>query len=178
MFNGNHKRGLIGAVVAGLAISGAFAGPAMAAPEVVTGTTLGTLSLATGTGATFATNFTPGATATANGSLLATNTASSSTLTVGDAGAAPAGKMRAAGAGCTGSDANLTDTLTTNVTGTGMTSSGATAIPASASPATVATAAAPFAARVLTTGYSQSIPAAQVMLTGCVYSLTATYTLQ
>jgi hypothetical protein len=31
---------------------------------------------------------------------------------------------------------------------------------------------------VLTTNYSQIIPTAQSMLTGCVYSLTATYTLQ
>lgn len=162
----------VGATVA----LGAFAGPAMAATELVSGTTLGTLSL-TGTSATFLTNFTPGGTATANGLLTATNTAASSTLTVGDAGTG-VGRMIAAGTGCTGSDATLTNSLTTNVTGSGITSSGATAIPVSTSPATVATAAAPMAAKLLTTGYSQAIPAAQVMLTGCVYTLTATYTLQ
>jgi hypothetical protein len=42
----------------------------------------------------------------------------------------------------------------------------------------VATASAPLAAAALTTSYSQAIPSAQVMLTGCVYTLTATYTLQ
>jgi hypothetical protein len=34
------------------------------------------------------------------------------------------------------------------------------------------------AANLLTTNYSQAIPSAQVMLAGCVYTLTATYTLQ
>jgi hypothetical protein len=158
---------------------GAFAGPAMAASsagELVSGTTLGTLAL-TGSTATFATNFDPGGTATANGLLTATNTAGSSTLTVGDAGTG-AGHMVKAAAGCTGSDAQLTNALTTNVTGTGVTSAGAKAIPASTSPVTVATASAPLAAAALTTGYSQVIPSSQVMLTGCVYSLTATYTLQ
>jgi hypothetical protein len=160
--------------------TGALASPAFAAQssgELVSGTTLGTLAL-TGTSATFTTNFTPGGTATATGLLTATNTAASSTLTVGDSGAAPAGHMRATGGTCTGSDADLTNALTTNVTGTGITSSGVTAIPAAASAATVATAAVPIAAKALTTNYSQSIPAAQVMLTGCVYTLTATYTLQ
>ena len=34
------------------------------------------------------------------------------------------------------------------------------------------------AANLLTTSYSQVIPSAQVMLAGCVYTMTATYTLQ
>jgi len=155
-----------------------FASPALAvgAGELVSGTTLGTLAL-TGTSATFGTNFDPGGTATANGLLTATNTAASSTLTVGDAGTG-AGHMVKAASGCTGSDAQLTNALTTNVTGTGVTSAGVKSIPASASPVTVATASAPIAAAALTTAYSQSIPTSQVMLTGCVYTLTATYTLQ
>jgi hypothetical protein len=157
---------------------GAFAGPAMAAGagELVSGTTLGTLAL-TGTAATFTTNFTPGGTATANGLLTATNTAASSTLTVGDAGTG-AGHMVKAASGCVGSDNQLTNALTTDVTGTGVTSAGVKSIPAAATPVTVATAGAPIAAAALTTAYSQAIPAAQVMLTGCVFSLTATYTLQ
>jgi hypothetical protein len=44
---------------------------------------------------------------------------------------------------------------------------------------TVASASAqPLAANLLTTNYSQTIPSNEVMLTGCVYSLTSTYTLQ
>jgi len=157
---------------------GAFAGPAMAATagELVQGTTLGTLALS-GSAATFTTNFDPGGTATASGLLTATNTAASSTLTVGDAGTGAGHMIKTVGVTCTGSDAQLTNALTTNVTGTGVTSSGAKSIPASGSPVTVATAAAPISAAALTTAYSQAIPAAQVMLTGCVFSLTATYTL-
>lgn len=149
---------------------------AATAGELVSGTTLGTLAL-TGSAATFTTNFAPGSTATANGLLTATNTAAASTLTVGDAGTG-AGHMKAAGAGCTGSDALLTNALTTDLTGTGITSAGVKSIPASTSPVTVATASAPMAAVAITTSYSQVLPSAQVMLTGCVYSLTATYTLQ
>jgi hypothetical protein len=36
----------------------------------------------------------------------------------------------------------------------------------------------PLAASLLTANYSQSIGSAETLLTGCVYSLTATYTLQ
>jgi hypothetical protein len=163
---------------------GSVAAPAMAAAgadNVVSGTTLGLLSLTSVTPAVFTTNFTPGGTAatTTNGTLLATNTAASSTLTVGDGGADPAGHMRATGGTCTGSDASLTNALSTTLTAAaGITSSGSVPIPAIASPATVATAAIPIAAKTLTAAYGQVIPAAQVMLTGCVYTLTATYTLQ
>lgn len=164
----------MGALVA-LAICAAPA-PAATSGELVTGTTLGTLSLV-GTSATFTTNFSPGGTATANGALTATNTAASSTLTVGDAGTG-AGHMVKAATGCAGSDAQLTNALSVAVTGTGFSSAGAKSIPDAASPVTVATASAPFGATVLTTAYSQVLPSAQVMLAGCVYSLTATYTLQ
>ena len=156
---------------------GAFAGPAMAAGagEVVSGTTLGTLAL-TGTSATFTTGFDPGGTAAASGLLTATNTAATSTLTVLDAVATAPGHMLAAGTGCTGSAPSLTNALTTNVTGSGVTGAGAKSITGTAT--TVASATAPLAAAALSTAYTQVIPSAQVMLTGCVYSLTASYTLQ
>lgn len=170
---------LIALTTGAIAALAAFAGPAAAASssgELVSGTTAGTLAL-TGSPASFGTSLAPGATATASGQLTATNTAASSTLTVGDAGTG-AGHMVAAATGCTGSDAQLTNSLTTAVTGTGITSSGRVSIPASTALVTVATASAPLAAAALTTAYSQVVPATQVMLAGCAYSLTATYTLQ
>lgn|GEM_PF-3128711 len=162
----------VGAVVA----VGAFAAPAQAADQLVTGTTQGVLALTAGTAPLFTTNFQPGGTATANGTMTATNTAASSTLAVIDNAVTTAGKMDAAtGATCTGSDASLTNALTTGVTGSGVTTSGVKTL--SGTGQTVATAAAPISAVVLTAAYSQVIPSAQLMLTGCVYTLTATYTL-
>jgi hypothetical protein len=166
------------AAVAAVAM-GATAGSAMAATagEIVSGTTLGTLAL-TGSFATFTTGFEPGGTATATGLLTATDTNGSATLTVGDSGTGVGHMIKATGSTCTGSDAQLANALTTNVTGTGFTSAGAKAIPIASSPVTVATAAAPIALDLLLTTYTQVIPGSEVMLTGCVYSLTATYTLQ
>ena len=130
------------------------------------------LSLTIGTSATFS-NFRPGQTATGSGSLLAT-ALPPWTLTVADLGAG-AGRMVKSATGCAGSDAQLTNALTVTVTGSG-TSAGAKSISATAT--TVASGSNILAATVLTTNYSQVIPASQTMLTGCVYRLTATYTLQ
>ena len=170
----------IGCVVA-LAAVAAEAAPALAASsgENVSGTTLSELSLTAGTGALFTTNFSPGNTATATGALTATDTNSSWTLQVQDTASSNAGKMKAAATGCTGSSAAIANPLAVNVTSPlgGVTSAGSVSI--SGTNQTVASASAqPLAANVLTTNYSQTIPSSEVMLTGCVYSLTATYTLQ
>lgn len=168
---------LAACVVATAAVA-VFAAPAGAATEVVSGTTTGTLALANGTGATFLTNFTPGGTATASGSLTATDTSPSWTLSVKDAAATNAGHMAAAASGCTGSDASLTNALQTHVTSAlgGVTSAGPVSISGTNQTVASATAQA-LAASVLTTAYTQVIPSTQVMVTGCAYSLTATYTL-
>jgi hypothetical protein len=168
-------------VVVMVGASGVFATSAMAASsgESVSGTTLSALSLTAGTGAVFATNFSPGNTAAATGALTATDTNASWTLQVQDTASSNAGKMKAAATGCTGSDANLANALQTKVTSLlgGVTSNGFVSI--SGTNQTVASATAqPLAANVLTTNYQQVIPSSEVMLTGCVYSLTATYTLQ
>jgi hypothetical protein len=168
----------LAAIGATLALA-TFSSSAMAAGEAVSGTTTGTLSLAAGTGAVFASNFTPGGTATQTGVLTATDTSPSWTLQVQDTAATNAGKMKAAATGCTNSDAALTNSLTVNVTSllSGVTSNGVTTI--AGTNATVASATSVLlAANVFTTNYSQSIPAAQKMLVGCVYTMTATYTLQ
>jgi hypothetical protein len=130
------------------------------------------LSLTIGTSATFS-NFRPGQTATGSGSLLAT-ALPPWTLTVADLGSG-AGHMVRAATGCTDSDPQLTNALTVTVTGSG-TSAGAKAIGATAT--TVASGGNILVATVLNTNYSQVIPPSQTMRTGCVYSLTATYTLQ
>lgn len=172
----SRRMRLAGFLVAGAAVAmGTFAGPAQAAEQLVTGTTQGVLALTAGTAPLFTTGFQPGGTATANGTMTATNTAALSTLTVVDSAATTPGNMDATGATCTGSDTSLTNALTTGVTGTGVTTSGVKTLSETAQ--TVATAAAPISAAVLTAAYSQAIPAAQLMLTGCVYTLTATYTL-
>jgi hypothetical protein len=132
------------------------------------------LSLTVGTGASLS-PFQPGHTATGSGSLTAIDLLPW-TLTVMDAGAG-AGHMVRAGTGCTGSDAQLTDSLTVTVTAGGITSAGQKAIGATAT--TLATGSGTLSGGiVLTTAYSQIIPSSQAMLTGCAYSLTATYTLQ
>lgn len=131
------------------------------------------LSLAVGTGATLA-PLQPGRTATGGGSLTVVDL-SPWTLTVMDTGTGAGHLVKAAGPTCTGSDAQLANPLTVTVTGLGVASTGSTTIGATA--ATVATGGLT-AGLGLTTAYSQIIPASQTMLTGCAYSLTATYTLQ
>ena len=135
------------------------------------------LSLTAGTGATLA-PFQPGQTATGSGLLTAVDSNPTWTLTVADAGAG-AGHMVKAATGCTGSSAQLTDALTVDVTSLvgAVNSAGSKAISATAT--TVASGSgALLLPTLLTTSYSQTIPASQAMLTGCAYTLTATYTLQ
>ncbi|MEA2271305.1 MAG: hypothetical protein QOI98_13 [Solirubrobacteraceae bacterium] len=146
-----------------------LAAVALAAPA----TPASALSLTIGTSASFA-NFRPGQTATGAGSLIAT-ALPPWTLTVADLGPG-AGHMVKAATGCTGSDAQLTNALTVTVTGSGFTSAGSKAISGTAT--TVASGSNVLVAAVLATNYSQVIPTSQTMLTGCVYTLTATYTLQ
>jgi hypothetical protein len=171
---------LLAAAGATLAL-GAFAAPAMAitAGEAVSGTTATSLALTAGTGAVFATNFQPSATATQSGALTATDTNPSWTLQVQDNAATNPGKLQAAATGCTGSDAVLANALTVTVSSGlgGVVSAGSKTISGTAQ--TVASATSQLlAANVLTTAYSQVIPATEVMKSGCLYSLTSTYTLQ
>lgn len=130
------------------------------------------LSLTIGTNATLA-PFQPGQTATGSGTITVAAPLGSWTLKVQDS--AGGGFMARAATGCAGSDAQLTNRLSVTVTGSGVTSAGSKLIGTTATqvangPLTVAT--------ILTTAYAQIIPASQIMLTGCGYTLTATYTLQ
>ena len=85
----------------------------------------------------------------------------------------------AAAVGCSGSDSSLANPLSVRVSSPlgGVTSAGAVSI--SGTDTTVASATNQLlAANVLTTNYSQVIPSTEVMATGCIYTMTATYTLQ
>ena len=125
-------------------------------------------------------NFAPGNTATGSGTLTATDTDSPSwTLQAQDVGSG-SGKMVASAAGCAGSSPTLDNALRLSISGT---LSGVTYTPAiglSAANQTVASAtnASMLAPTTFTPNYVQVIPATQAMLTGCVYTITVTYTLQ
>jgi hypothetical protein len=127
-------------------------------------------------------NLAPGQTATGASSLSLLDTLSSSwTLQAQDSGSG-AGHMVAGGTGCTGSSATLTNPLKVLVTPTGSllghaTSAGQISLTSSAQTVATGTAAI-LSTATLDTGYTQVIPSAQRMLTGCSYSLTVTYTLQ
>jgi hypothetical protein len=147
--------------------------------HLLRGTAVATISLSNGTGAALTTNFNPGGTATASGALTATDTSPSWTLSVKDAAASNPGHMAAGAVGCGGSAPSLTNALQVQVTSAlpGAVSAGTISI--TGTDQTVASATNQLlATSVMTTNYTQVIPASQVMRTGCVYSLTATYTLQ
>jgi hypothetical protein len=164
------------------AIAALTLGPATAQAasgnQAVSGTSLGVLAiLATPT--TFTTGFQAGSTATTTGLLTLTDTNPSWSLSVSDSAAGTPGHMVAAASGCSGSEPSLQNPLTVDVTSLlgGATSAGPVSI--SGSPQTVNSATNQLlAANVFTTNYSQTINSTENLLAGCVYSLTATYTLQ
>jgi hypothetical protein len=167
--------------VLALAMSAACTSSAYASTtgtEVVTGTTLGTLALV-GTPVAFTTGFAPGQTASSTGALEAIDTSPSFTLSVSDAATGSPGHMVAAGVGCTGSEAHLHNPLSVSATTAagGVTSAGAVSISGALQTVASATAAAP-GLTSFTTHFSQVLTAGEAMLTGCVYSLTSTFTLQ
>jgi hypothetical protein len=166
---------LLTAAAVAVPISSASAG---VTSEAVNGTTLGSLAIAAGTGAVFSSGFSPGNTATSTGVLTATDTSASWTLKARDAGAG-AGHMVAAGLGCTGSSSQLVNATSVAVTSPlgGVTSAGPVSL--SGTDQTVASATNQLlAANALTTNYSVVLPSSEIMLTGCVYSQSVTYTLQ
>jgi hypothetical protein len=159
-------------------LAGATGAGAASTTQPVSGTALETIAIAV-TPAAFTTNFRAGSTATTTGVLTATDTNASWSLAVHDTATSNPGHMGAAALGCSGSEAKLENPLSVSVTSVleKVTSAGAVSI--SGSPQTVASSTSqPLAAAPLTTNYSQTINSGETLLTGCVYSLTATYTLQ
>jgi hypothetical protein len=158
---------------------GAGSAEAATTTQQVSGTSLGVLAIAAGLPAAFTTGFQSGSTATTTGLITVTDTSPSWSLAVQDAATGTPGHMVAAATGCSGSESSLSNPLSVNLTSLlgGVTSTGPTSI--SGTSQTVASATNQLlAATIFTANYSQTIGAAEVLHTGCVYSLTATYTLQ
>jgi hypothetical protein len=152
---------------------------AATATQTVTGTTLEVIAITATPVAALSSNFVPGATATATGTLTLTDTNAIWALTVHDAAVAHPGHLTAAVAGCEGSASNLLEPLTVNVTTgvSGVTPGGTVSV--SGSPQTVdSSSSKALAADTFVANYSQTIKASETLRAGCVYSLTATYTLQ
>lgn len=134
------------------------------------------ISLTAGPAATLS-PFSTGQTGTGQSSLTATDTSGSWTLQAADQGAG-AGAMVASPTGCTNSAPQLAKPLQVSIS-TGLSGVSTTTINLSASNQIVASASSvPLTAAVLTTNYTQVIPADQALLTGCVYTISVTYTLQ
>lgn len=165
------------ATVAALAVPASAL--AASTPELVQGTTAGTIALTAGTGALMTTGFAPGNTASQTGALTATSTSPSWTLTAQDNGTGAGKMVSAGGPTCSGSDAQLTNATGVSVSSVLPGVTAAAPITLSGTAQTVASATNQLlAANVLTTNYSVVIPSSQIMATGCVYSQNVTYTLQ
>lgn len=177
------KRSLVvaGAAAAALLTPAAASATQHTLSQAVSGTTATSIALSVPTAAAFATNFAPGNTANSTGgTITAVSTSPSWTLAAKDGATLGAnGKMDAAATGCANSAAELANALSLSVvpavanaaiTSTTRSLTGADQTVASAT-------AAPLASTVFNTNFSQTIGASELLQAGCVYSLTATYTL-
>jgi hypothetical protein len=173
------------AAVLGVAVFAAPAG-AVSAGQAVAGTVTGTLTLTAGTPSAF-TSFTQGGTYAGNtavGALTAVDTNPTWALSVQDNGAD--GHMQASGVGCTNSETELANPLKVTVTNplTSVHSDGLVTVPgktATAPGTEVAndgTGTLLNSASAFVTTYGQQIDTSETLLTGCIYTETATYTIQ
>lgn len=164
------------------------ASSAMALDQTVTGTAASSIALSVPTPAAFATSFTPGSTsASTGGTVTAVSTSPSWTLAAKDGapGATTAGKMDAATPGvgtCANSANELGNALSLGVAPVvangAITGTAGSPVTLSGSDQTVASASAvTLAATVFNTNFSQTIGAAELLQSGCLYTLTTTYTL-
>lgn len=152
---------------------------AKSSSQTVTGTSLGVLAIVAVPVATFTTGFEAGNTATTTGLLTLTDTEPSWSLSVQDEASADPGHMTAAALGCTGSEPSLQNPLQVEVTSLlgGAHSAGPVSVSGSAQTVSSGTDQL-LAADVFTANYAQAIEADESLATGCIYSMTATYTLQ
>jgi hypothetical protein len=152
---------------------------ATTATQTVTGTTLETIAITATPVTAFGTSFAPGATPSASGSLILTDTNPTWALTAQDTSIGVPGHLAAAAAGCSGSEAHLVNPLSISVESnlSGVTLNGAVSL--SGSPQTLASSSSrALAADTFSTNYSQPIGSGETLRSGCVYTLTVTYTLQ
>lgn len=166
----SHKKLLTALTAAGaLAIAPASA---LAATETVTGTTTDSLSVGVSTAAAAMTNFTAGNTATTTGVLAVTATGNWY-LKVLDSSTTTPGKMdKLVDTTClsTDGDASLTNALSISADALAGTDAGAKSLSGTAT-----TLANGSLSDTVNLSYSQVIPVTQKMKTGCIYSVTATY---
>lgn len=146
--------------------------------QAVAGTAVGALAIAVAT-PTVLTGLQAGGTATGTGALTLTDTNPSWTLSVEDTSSGTPGHMKAAALGCAGSEGSLQNPLSVDVTSLlgGVTSAGEVSI--GGAPQTVASASDQLlAADVFTTTFTQVVEPTEALRGECLYTLTATYTLQ
>jgi hypothetical protein len=165
-------------VVAALAV---FAPSAMADNNVVTGTTVGSLSLTVTTPTTVMTNLTPGATATnavpAAMAIVATDAWSITVRDFNNATSSSPGHLVATTPGvgtCSGSTNALANALSFTASAAGgstLTGQSGT-VPSGSSGAAVASGS---GSQVANIAYSQSVGSTEQLRTGCIYSMTAEY---
>lgn len=166
---------VLAAVVAALAVAAPASAGAATANQLVSGTTGGLLALTGGAAIATGVTLTPGATTMTSGVLSLGITLSRWTLTVQDNATGSRGHMVAAASGCTGGEASLTNPLSVSIGGLlGVTPGPPVSISGAAQQVASGTA---LGALVLTANYSQAVNADEALLSGCVYSLTSTYTL-
>lgn len=176
-----RRIGAAGLAAGALAVAATTPAGAATTDQLVNGTTLGVIGLGVATPATFGTNLAPGTTPTSTlGTLTSISTSGSWTLSVKD-NAVGAGHMQAAALGCTNSPAQLANSLQVSVSPVipnGSITSGTTRTISGVNQTVASATAVPLAATIFNTNYAQPIGASEALQEGCVYSLTATYTLQ
>jgi hypothetical protein len=172
------RKSLVAGIVAAAAL--APASPALALDQTVTGVATDSIALSVPVAAVFGSTFTPGASVSSTlGAITAVSTDPGWTLSAKETGGD--GKMaRSIDTGaCATSAPTLTNAAVVNVvpavadaaiTSTQRTLSGTDQVVAQA-------AAVPLAATVFNTAYTQSLPATELLATGCTYTMTTTYTL-
>jgi hypothetical protein len=183
-------------IVAGVAAIGCTAAvPAAQADSCTTatcsailaGTNAGTLALAVSTPVSAFTSFAPGQDAAASGAILVTSTNGTWHVNVSDlnSGGGHQGHLLASdvSGSCTGSDgftANASKVTGTGLVGTGITQGAQKTISGTdqvVAEYTNSLLPLPISAQALTTAYALHLNAAEVLRSGCLYTMTSTFTL-
>jgi hypothetical protein len=157
---------------------------ALALDQPVTGTTTSSIGLSAPTTAAFGVSLSPGSTVdSTGGTVTAVDTSPSWTITVKDGAASGAnGKMDASTPGvgsCLHSPNELTNALSVSVVPavTNNAIASTTRTLSSVDQAVASATAVPLAANVFTTTFTQAVGSTEALQAGCIYTMTATYTI-
>lgn len=164
----------LGAAVAGTVVAGVLAAPAHAL----------NIGISAATPATFGTTLAPGASVTSTGGSVTVTSLlglTGWTLSVKDA-TAGAGRLQAAGVGCSGSASQLANRVRIYTPNPGYSSLSVAADHAVTGADTTVATYSPLVTLLssvtLTTQFTQDVGAGEILRAGCVYSTTITYTVQ